>query len=501
MIRLDSVSFGYSLRTPWERTALDGVDLDIGAGERILVCGGNGSGKTTLAWILAGLLSPTEGQALLDGSPIAESEGQVGLGFQHARLQLFRPTVAADVRFGTGLGDAQLDELLNLVGLPPPRYRDARIDALSGGELRRVALAGLLVRRPRLLVLDEPFAGLDAPARERLVEVVERLQRSSDTATVIISHDIAETAPLADRAIVLHEGRVVHDGALPTPERDGHLAAGMGEAPVREVPGASVRVGARSGRRPRASLADLHLFRYLPGTSPLQRARPGPKLMATVVLGVCAAVVPTWTTVAVLAVVAIAAALAARVPAGAFPRVPGWVGIALGISGGVAALAGGDPLGLGGFLDWLRLTSLGILALAFGFLLGWTTRASDLAPSVGRGLAPMRLLRVPVDEITAVLALAVRCMPLLFEEMRTLSAAYRLRRYRVPAGFRDRIVFVHDLLVTALTTSVRRASEMARAMTVRGGPFRSSSGRRRLGPADLGVMVTMAVAVAAILLL
>src|SRR5438309_1846018 len=167
---LDAVGHIYSANTPWAHRALGDVNLRLQDGARIIVVGPNGSGKSTLAWILAGLLTPSEGKVTLDDGPLSIEESHTAMAFQHARLQLLRPTVGEDVRFGLDIDDAAIDATLSDVGLDPARFRERRIDELSGGEQRRVALAGVLARSPRVLVLDEPLAGLDAPSPESLVQ-------------------------------------------------------------------------------------------------------------------------------------------------------------------------------------------------------------------------------------------------------------------------------------------------------------------------------------------
>jgi energy-coupling factor transport system ATP-binding protein len=212
MIALDGVGHVYSQGTPWAHRALTGVELHIAPRERILVVGPNGSGKSTLAWILAGLYAPTEGSATIDGRRIDEVPGATAICFQHVRLQLFRPTVGADVSFGASRV-ADVDVALSLVGLEPGDFKSRRIDELSGGEQRRVALAGLLVRRPRLLVLDEPFAGLDRPGRALLVDLIGQLSARTETATVVVSHDIDDARRFSDRVVELRDGRVVREAA------------------------------------------------------------------------------------------------------------------------------------------------------------------------------------------------------------------------------------------------------------------------------------------------
>ena len=211
LVTMQGVGYTYSAGTPWARRALRGIDLTIGPSDALLVVGGNGSGKTTLAWLLAGLLTPTEGEALLEGRPIVEQVGRVGLGFQHARLQLLRRTVGGELE-GLMRGHGSAGDALDLVGLPRALTTRA-IDDLSGGQQRRVALARLLVTDSPLLVLDEPLAGLDDQARAELVGVLLRLRATRPLGLVIVSHDLVELAPVVDRIVALRHGEVVFNEA------------------------------------------------------------------------------------------------------------------------------------------------------------------------------------------------------------------------------------------------------------------------------------------------
>ncbi len=205
-LRVRELGYVYANRTPWARRALEGIDLDLRRGEGLVVTGDNGSGKSTLAWSLAGLLVPTEGEVLLDGQPVVAGTGAVGISFQHARLQLIRPTVLSDVAYGADKDRATA--ALRSVGLDPVTMGPRRVDELSGGEQRRVALAGLLVRDPVLLVLDEPYAGLDDEARAGLAAVLARLHDEREMATVVVSHDLDNADLLGDRLVTLEAGRV-----------------------------------------------------------------------------------------------------------------------------------------------------------------------------------------------------------------------------------------------------------------------------------------------------
>jgi energy-coupling factor transport system ATP-binding protein len=214
VIELRRVGHVYAAGTPWAHRALEGVTLTIGTGERAVVVGANGSGKSTLAWAIAGLLEPSEGSVLIDDQPVDLTRRETAIAFQHARLQLFRATVAADIRFGTDASPWMVDEALTLVGLDPASFRDRRVDELSGGEQRRVVLAGAIVRRPRVLVLDEPLAGLDAPGREALIELLRRVRATAAMSVVSVTHDLSFAHLLGDRAIVLDRGRVIEDGPV-----------------------------------------------------------------------------------------------------------------------------------------------------------------------------------------------------------------------------------------------------------------------------------------------
>ncbi len=201
----------YGAGTPWAQPALHGVDLTIEPGEGVLVVGGNGSGKSTLAWILAGVLRPSRGSCLLGGETVAARVGSVGLAFQHARLQLQRARVASDVRAAGAADDEAVKNALAEVGLDVAEIGERRIDELSGGQQRRVALAGILVRRPSVVVLDEPLAGLDPAGQEALVDVLANLRLRDGLTVVVISHDLEGMSRVCDRVVRLDAGRVVSD--------------------------------------------------------------------------------------------------------------------------------------------------------------------------------------------------------------------------------------------------------------------------------------------------
>ena len=216
----------YSAGTPFEHTALDGVSLSIFPGEFLGVIGHTGSGKSTLIQHLNALLRPTSGQVLLGGEDIwkdkhftRQTRFRVGLVFQYPEYQLFEETVAKDIAFGPknmGLQPEEIDrrvrEAAGFAGLPEALLDKSPFD-LSGGQKRRVAIAGVIAMEPEVLILDEPTAGLDPAGRESILDNLRRFQQAKNAAIVMVSHSMEEVAANAGRLIVMDEGRVFDDGA------------------------------------------------------------------------------------------------------------------------------------------------------------------------------------------------------------------------------------------------------------------------------------------------
>ena len=219
----DRVAHTYDLGTPWEKPVLRDVSLILDPGQAMLITGDNGSGKTTLSRILTGLLLPTWGAVTLGGKPMERRVGDVALSMQFARLQLQRPSVRTDILaaaghgplVGSGVGrrknalsreegDRIVADAMSLVGLDPALASNG-IDDLSGGQMRRVALAGLLASNPRVLILDEPMAGLDMESRELLISVLDE-RRHAGLSILVISHDLEGMDDLCDTHRHLREG-------------------------------------------------------------------------------------------------------------------------------------------------------------------------------------------------------------------------------------------------------------------------------------------------------
>jgi energy-coupling factor transporter ATP-binding protein EcfA2 len=208
VLELVGVGHEYASGTPWSKTALRDVSFVVHEGDGLLIHGGNGSGKSTLAWIMAGLATPTTGECLVSGRPAHEHVGDVAIAFQAARLQLMRSRVDLEVASAAGFSPhdhARVVSALATVGLDAALAK-RRIDQLSGGQMRRVAIAGLLARSPRALILDEPLAGLDAASQRGLLRLLEDLRRNAGLTVVVISHDFVGLEDLCPRILHLRDG-------------------------------------------------------------------------------------------------------------------------------------------------------------------------------------------------------------------------------------------------------------------------------------------------------
>jgi energy-coupling factor transport system permease protein len=258
------------------------------------------------------------------------------------------------------------------------------------------------------------------------------------------------------------------------------------------------RDGSEREHRP----ARITLLRQIKVDSPVHRLWAGTKLVAVGALSVTLSYFPSWGSIGLITALLLATAALARIPGGAWPRPPRWFWITVAVSAGLASLSGHSPyltvggvvLGFGGLDSYCRFVAVGVSLLLGAALVGWTTPLGEIAPAVARLLAPLRLVRVTVDEGAVAVALCVRSLPLLVDEMRTLVAARRLRPAPPRPGrstwqrWLDEPV---DLLVTALAVSMRRAGELAEAITARGGTGLIAARTGRFRKADAVALVVV----------
>ncbi len=226
IIRVENLTHTYSAGTPFEHCAVDGMDLSIYRGEFLGIIGHTGSGKSTLIQHLNGLVKPAGGVIYYNGRDIwdedfsrKELRTKVGLVFQYPEHQLFETTVVKDVEFGPRnmkLENLEVQlrtfEALKTVGISDELYDASPFD-LSGGQKRRVAIAGVLAMKPEVLVLDEPTAGLDPAGRDEILEAIFRIKRERNITVILVSHSMEDVARFVDRIIVMEHGSVKYDGS------------------------------------------------------------------------------------------------------------------------------------------------------------------------------------------------------------------------------------------------------------------------------------------------
>ena len=225
ILEIKDLSHVYSVGTPFEHKALDEVSFRVERGEFIGIIGHTGSGKSTLMQHMNGLLKPTSGQILLDGEDIwkdkktvRQARFRVGLVFQYPEYQLFEETVYKDIAFGPknmGLKEEEVDrrvrEAAGFVGLTEAQLKVSPFD-LSGGQKRRVAIAGVIAMEPEILILDEPTAGLDPVGREEILDNIQAYRKAKNATVMMVSHSMSDVARLTQRLLVMNGSKLAMDG-------------------------------------------------------------------------------------------------------------------------------------------------------------------------------------------------------------------------------------------------------------------------------------------------
>ena len=225
ILQVQDLTHIYSAGTPFEHIALEHIDFSVNRGEFIGIIGHTGSGKSTLMQHLNGLLKPTSGRILLDGKDIwsdkkltRQARFRVGLVFQYPEYQLFEETVYKDIAFGPknmGLSKEEIDrrvrQAADFVGLTEQQLQVSPFD-LSGGQKRRVAIAGVIAMEPEVLILDEPTAGLDPVGREEILSNIQRYRQAKNATIMMVSHSMSDVARLTDRLLVLNGAHIAMDG-------------------------------------------------------------------------------------------------------------------------------------------------------------------------------------------------------------------------------------------------------------------------------------------------
>lgn len=476
--RLDvrGLRFAHDSGTPWHREVLADIDMTIAPGQTVLVSGANGAGKSTLARLLAGIEKPDAGEVHLDGEPVLNNRDGALFGHQYARLSLVRSRVRDDICDAAGVDRSNgrlVWESLRELGLDPSVVAEMRVDHLSVGQQRRVALAGLLAARPRVLVLDEPLAGLDDASRIAMVAALQRV-RASGTTLVIVTHDLNELRAIADRAIDV----AVLPPRPPTVEK----------------------------RPSRASMAGV-VGRVLPRSSPAHRLWVGSKVFAIVATALMFAIDPGWITVGASVLIAAAWTLAGRIPVAALPRLPWWIFALMGLGGFVTAMGGGRPfvtvfdvrLGLGGASTWAVLISITIVSFYLSLVFCWTTPMAEVPAFGQRVVGWARRVGIPLQPVVVAVTVALRLLPFMISDFRVLLQTVGQRRTPGKRSAQQRVEQWSACMPIACSLAVQNAREVATAMDNRGGIGSVARADRRPGIGDvIAIVFVAAVVVAAI---
>ena len=225
-INFDNVTYTYMPGTPYQRTAIRDINLVISKGEFVGIIGHTGSGKSTLVQHMNGLITPTAGKVTIDGvdlkakdQSVRAARRQVGMVFQYPEHQLFEETIYQDIAFGPknlGLPEAEIDSrirrAMDFVGLDFETFKDRSPFNLSGGQMRRVAIAGVIALEPDYLALDEPAAGLDPCGRDEIFGQIVKLHEKTGITVILVSHNMEDIARFASRVLVMNGGQIILDG-------------------------------------------------------------------------------------------------------------------------------------------------------------------------------------------------------------------------------------------------------------------------------------------------
>lgn len=251
-IKLDHVTYTYGVGSPFEKIALMDTSVEIHSGEFVGIIGHTGSGKSTFVQLLNGLIQPTSGHVYVNGTDIGQKTKEamavrhkVGMVFQYPEYQLFEETIAKDIAFGPrnfGLNEAEIEdrvkEAMEFVGLDYKLYKDRSPFRLSGGQMRRVAIAGVIAIHPEYLILDEPSAGLDPIGRREIFSQIQEWHEKKGITVILVSHNMDDISRLANRLLVISDGKILLDGKpldIFSTKQDVLQQAGVSVPPVTEV--------------------------------------------------------------------------------------------------------------------------------------------------------------------------------------------------------------------------------------------------------------------------
>ena len=506
VIKAEHLTHIYSKGTPFEKAAIRDVSVEIYPGQLVAVIGHTGSGKSTFIQHLNGLLRPDEGTVYCEGEDIfATKEAtrdvrfKVGLVFQYPEYQLFEETVYRDIAFGPKnmkLSDAEVDERVReaarFVGISEDLFEKSPLE-LSGGQKRRIAIAGVIAMRPHVLILDEPMAGLDPGGCEGILRNITDYRRETGSTVLFVTHSMDDAARIADRLIVFHDGGIAMDG---TPEEVFSHAQELTEMGL-DVPQPAAIAAELRRRRARVAqergerrmLKDITLGQFFPGNTIVHRLDARTKLILVIVYIAALFTAVDWFSYALMFAVTAACVALSKIKLGTILKGLKPLIFIIVLTGvlNLFYTTGGKVL-----VDWwiFTITTEGIkraflmivrimMLITGTFLLTYTTSPIALTDGLEILLGPLKKIKVPVHEMSMMMSMALRFIPTLIEETDKIMSAQKARGADFETGkLTDRAKALLPLLVPLFVSSFRRADELAVAMESR--CYHGGEGRTRM---------------------
>ena len=539
IIKVEHLSYVYNPGLPTAVTALDDVSFTVEEGDFVGIIGATGSGKSTLITHMNGLNKPTSGKIYIDGRDLWADPEKIrdfrfltGLVFQYPEYQLFEETCYKDIAFGPknmGLDEAEVDrrvhEAADFVGLDPALLERSPFE-LSGGQKRRVAVAGVMAMKPRILVLDEPAAGLDPEGRDDILSEVKEYHKKTGTTVLLVSHSMEDIAKYANRVLVMSNKKIaMYDTVekvfarapellelgLSVPQvtkiflklrEMGGRPCGRVHHPLRGQDPAGSKAPPRCRGKPCAApqrcpergcclmLRDITIGQHFPGNSLVHRFDPRLKLVLTIayIVLLFAASNPLGLTLSILflgVMYKVAKIPVKMIGKSLKPILP--IVLFTAVLNLFFVSGEGDPLVHFWFLNiyaegvrYAVLMAVRVMALIAGTsLLTYTTSPIVLTDAIEQLLKPLGKLHFPVHELAMMMSIALRFIPTLIEETDKIMNAQKARGAQLDTGkMTDRVKALVPVLIPLFISAFRRADELAMAMECR--CYRGGTGRTRL---------------------
>ena len=508
-IELKHIQYVYGQGTAYEKQALKDVSLEIPQGQFLGIIGHTGSGKSTLIQHFNGLIKAASGELYYEGKNIYEDgydmkylRSQVGLVFQYPEHQLFEVDVLTDVCFGPknqGLSKEECEkrakEALELVGFPEELYLQSPFE-LSGGQKRRAAIAGVLAMRPKVLVLDEPTAGLDPRGRDEILDQIAELHKKTGITVILVSHSMEDIAKYVDRIIVMNRGEKFLDG---TPREvfahyqeleEVGLAAPQVTYIMHDLRQNGLQVG-NDVTTVEEAADDITIGQYYPANSVIHRLDPRVKIVATLLF-----LISLFVQKSVLGYLVATLFLAGVIHLSKVPLKfimkglkPIMILLLITVAFNLFLNNGGEVL----VHFWIfQITEDGleisvymairlIYLIAGSSIMTFTTTPNALTDGIEKLLRPLNKVKVPVHEVAMMMSIALRFIPILLEETDKIMKAQIARGADLESGnIIQRAKAMIPILVPLFVSAFRRANDLAMAMEAR--CYRGGEGRTKMKP-------------------